>query len=213
MTDTRTKRTGTRKTLGQFLEELSSAKPTPGGGAVAALAGSLAAALVAMVASLTTGKRGAGVESTMRKVRAEAQELRDRLAELIDQDVAAFNRVMAAYKLPQDDPAARRQEIEEALQGACEIPREVAERCLRVLELSKIVAEDGNKNAVSDAGATAALAAAGLEVALLNIEINLQSIRDEAFKEEHQQRQEELAAAGARLREEALGLARGRLGG
>jgi len=199
--------------LGRFLEELSSAEPTPGGGAAAALAGSLAASLVAMVAGLTIGKRGyEEVESTMREVRAEAVELRDRLMELVELDIAAFDRVMAAYKLPKDDPA-RRQRIEEALQGACEIPREVAERSLRVLELAQTVAEYGNKSAVSDAGAAVALAAAGLEVALLNVAINLGSIEDGGFKKEYERCRGELAAAGTRLKEEALGLVRGRIKG
>ncbi|MFQ6033853.1 MAG: cyclodeaminase/cyclohydrolase family protein [Candidatus Bipolaricaulia bacterium] len=203
----------TEKTLDAFLEELSSAEPTPGGGAAAALVGSLAASLVAMVAGLTIGKRGyEGVESTMREVRAEAVELRDRLAELVELDIAAFDRVMAAYKLPKDDPA-RRQRVEEALQGACEIPREVAERSLRVLGLSKTVAEHGKGSAASDAGAAATLAAAGLEVALLNVAINLQSLEDGRFKREYGKIREELAAAGARLKGEALGLVRGRIRG
>jgi formiminotetrahydrofolate cyclodeaminase len=203
----------TEKTLSEFLEELSSSSPTPGGGAVAALVGSLAASLVAMVAGLTIGKRGyEEVESRMREVRAEAAELRDRLAELVEQDIAAFNGVMAAYKLPKEDPA-RSQRIEEALRGACEVPLEVAEHCIRALELSRIAARQGNKNAASDAGAAATLAAAGLEVALLNVEINLRSIKDERFKSEYHRRREEFVAAGARLKEGALGLVRERVGG
>lgn len=201
------------KSLAELLEELSSGEPTPGGGAVAALAGSLAASLVSMVANLTCGKRGyEDVKEEMERSLEEAQELRDRLAGLSAQDVAAFNGVMAAYRLPKVDPA-RPQRIEEALEEACAVPLEVAECCLRVLELSEIVAARGNRNAVSDAGAAAVMAGAGLEIALLNVEANLQSMEDERFKKEQERRREELAAAGAHLRERALLSVRGRLKG
>jgi len=201
------------KPLAQFLVELSSSSPVPGGGAVAALAGSLAASLVSMVANLTCGKRGyEGVESEMHEVQAAAEELRDRLTELIEEDIAAFKAVMAAYRLPKEGPT-RPGEIEEALKRACAVPDETAEHCMKTLELAGIVAERGNRNAVSDAGAAAALAAAGLEVALLNVEINLRSIGDEGFKREYQRRQEELAAAGAQLKGQALDLVQERLGG
>lgn len=201
------------ETLARFLEELSSAEPTPGGGAVAALAVSLAASLIMMVVGLTIGKRGyEDVESRMREIQREAKGLRDRLAELMELDSAAFDRVMAAYRLPKGDPDRGRR-IEEALQGACAVPREVAERSLRVLELSKIVAEQGNRNAVSDAGAAALLAHAGLETALLNVAINLQALGDGGFKKEYEGRREELERAGARLREEVLELARRRIEG
>lgn len=201
------------KTLSAFLEELSSPRPTPGGGAVAALAGGLAAALVAMVAGLTCGKRGyEAIEARMREIQEEAAGLRDRLAELIELDIAAFDRVMAAYRLPKDDPG-RPRKIEEALIRACEVPREVAEHCRRVLEFSRVVVEQGNVNAASDAGAATLLAAAGLEAALLNVKINLQALEDGRFKKEYEGRREELARAGRQLREEALKVVQERIGG
>ncbi len=197
--------------LRHFLEELSAGSPTPGGGAAAALAGSLAASLVAMVANLTAGKRGyEDVEISMGEVLTEALELRHQLGKLVEQDIAAFNGVMAAYRLPKDDPQ-RLQEIEEALQRASAVPLEVAKLCFETLKLSEIVAEHGNKNAVSDAGAATTMAAAGLEVALLNVEVNLQSIGDERSREEWQRRQEELAVAGRQAKERTLEKVRGRL--
>lgn len=197
--------------LRQFLKELSAGSPTPGGGAAAALAGSLAASLVSMVADLTAGKRGyENVGISMGEILKEAVELRHQLGKLVEQDIAAFNGVMAAYKLSKDDPQ-RPREIEEALQRACAVPLEVAKLCLETLKLSQIVAEQGNKNAVSDAGAAALMASAGLEIALLNIEVNLRSIGDERSVEEWQKRQEELCAAGAQLKERILEKVRGRL--
>lgn len=199
--------------LAQFLETLSSGSPAPGGGAAAALAGALGASLVSMVANLTVGRRGyAAVESAMRQVQKEAVELRDRLSELLAEDIAAFNAVMAAYKLPTNEPTRCRR-IEEALKGACEVPLETAVHCLRALESAEIVAKEGNKNAASDAAAAAALAEAGLEIALLNVVANLRSIEDEGFKGECERRRRELAAAGAGLKERTLEAVQRRLAG
>ncbi|MGQ9478235.1 MAG: cyclodeaminase/cyclohydrolase family protein [Candidatus Bipolaricaulia bacterium] len=195
--------------LSHLLERLSSGSPTPGGGAAAALAGALAAALVSMVAGLTLGKQGyEESEEEMGRALAEAKKLRDRLAQLIEEDVAAFDGVLAAYRLQRGDPT-RPEKIEAALKRACAVPLETAEHCLRALELSQLMAAKGNKNASSDAGAAATLAAAGLEAALLNVEINLRAIRDQEFVRGCRERAKELAAAGERLKAEALATARG----
>jgi len=194
------------QTVAQFLEILSSRAPAPGGGAVAALAGSLGASLVAMVCNLTIGKKDyTTVEKEMRAALARAEELRDELAELIDQDIAAFDDVMAAYKLPKDAPE-RPAQIEGALRQASIVPLRTAERCLEVLKLSERVAEHGNKNAVSDAGAAAWIAGAGLETALLNVTINLGALKDEDFKRRLAQRRTELADEGTQRREHTLQL-------
>jgi formiminotetrahydrofolate cyclodeaminase len=190
--------------LSHFLEELSSSSPTPGGGAAAALAGALAAGLIAMVAGLTLGKRGyEGAEEEMKEALAEARALRDRLAGLIEADIAAFEEVMAAYRLPKGDPA-RPGALEAALKRACAVPLETAEQCLRALELSKLVIARGNKNAKSDARAAAALAAAGLEAALLNVEVNLQAMEDKEFARECRERAQELATAGEKAKALAM---------
>ncbi len=200
------------QTLAQFLEALSSKAPAPGGGAAAALAGSLGASLVAMVCNLTIGKKGyEQVEERMRAALAEAARLRDELAALIDADIAAFNAVMAAYKLPKEEPE-REDRIEEALREASAVPLQTAERCLAVLELAVEVAAQGNKNAVSDAGAAAWLASAGLEIALLNVAINEALLKDEAIKQELSRRRAELAREGAERRERALAEVQERLG-
>ncbi|MCR4404420.1 MAG: cyclodeaminase/cyclohydrolase family protein [Candidatus Acetothermia bacterium] len=199
--------------LGLLLEELASSSPTPGGGAAAALAGALAAALTAMVASLTQGKKGyEAAQPEMERIAREAGALRDRLARLLEEDVAAFEGVVAAHRLPRADPA-RALSVEEALKRASRVPLETAESCLGVLRLAKIAAARGKKEAVTDAGAAVALAYAGLEAALLNVRVNLLAIQDEAFAAEHSERAEALATAGSRLKGEALKLVQERMEG
>ncbi|MCL6642048.1 MAG: cyclodeaminase/cyclohydrolase family protein, partial [Candidatus Bipolaricaulota bacterium] len=169
-----------------LLEGFSAATPTPGGGSAAAFVGSVAASLVAMVAGLTVGKRAyQSVEPEMQRILSEATQLRDELLELAERDSEAFNAVMAAYKLPKEtesDRAAREQAIQAALKGATEIPYQTALRCSRVLELAEVVVTRGNKSALSDGGAAAALAESALQAALLNIAINLASLSDETIK-------------------------------
>lgn len=185
------------ESLYALLEKLSAATPTPGGGSAAALVGSIAASLVAMVAGLTIGKKAyQSVEQEMRHVLAEAITLRDELGELADRDSAAFNAVMATYKLPKEteaDRAAREKAIQTALRGATEIPYQTALRCSRVLELAEVVVTKGNKSALSDGGAAAVLAEGALQAALLNIAINLSGISDESLRSEYTRERERLA--------------------
>lgn len=173
--------------LASFLEELASAAPAPGGGSAAALAGATAAALVAMVCRLTIGRKNyADVSAEFEAILPRADALRIQLIELIDADAAAYSGVMAAYQLPREndsEKAARMEAIQAALKAAARIPLEIAHACAEVLEMGAAAAERGNKNAASDGGAGALLAEAGLRAALLNVEINLGLIEDEAFVE------------------------------
>ncbi|MCX8103836.1 MAG: cyclodeaminase/cyclohydrolase family protein [Candidatus Bipolaricaulota bacterium] len=185
------------ESLCALLEKFSAATPTPGGGSAAALVGSIAASLVAMVAGLTVGKKAYhSVEPEMRRVLAEAIQLREELLELADRDSAAFNAVMAAYKLPKEteaDRAERERAIQSALKGATEIPYQTGLRCFRVLELAEIVVTKGNKSALSDGGAATSLAEAAVQAALLNVALNLSAISDESLKSKYTQERERLA--------------------
>lgn len=185
------------ESLCALLEQLSAATPTPGGGSAAALVGSIAASLVAMVAGLTLGKRAyQPVELEMRRALSEATKLRDELLELADRDREAFNAVMAAYKLPKEteaDRAAREHAIQVALRGATEVPYQTALHCFRLLELAEIVVTKGNKSALSDGGAAAVLAEGALQAALLNVAINLSAISDESFTSAYTRERERLA--------------------
>jgi len=174
-----------------FLEELAGSSATPGGGSASALAGAMGAGLVGMVCRLTIGKkRFTNVEDELRRVLEEAEALRQQLSDLADADIQAFDQVMAAYRLPketQEDQAARQAAIQRALQAATRVPLETASACAGVLKLAAQVIGKINPNALSDAGAAALLADAGLKGAQLNVAINLADIHDPIFVEETQE--------------------------
>ncbi|MGZ4314752.1 MAG: cyclodeaminase/cyclohydrolase family protein [Gaiellaceae bacterium] len=185
-------------TVATFLEELSSGAATPGGGCASALGGAIAAGLVAMVARNTEG---------LGEVATEADRLRGELEELIDADAVAFERVMAAFRLPKEtdeQKAERSSAIQAAYRGAVEPPLAVCERAHRVLELAALMAERGNPNAVSDAGVAALLASSALEGAALNVDINLVSIKDESYRTERATAMRDARGEGMRLRDAAL---------
>jgi glutamate formiminotransferase/formiminotetrahydrofolate cyclodeaminase len=167
--------TGPRKE--EFIERVAAGTPTPGGGSAAAHTGALGAALVAMVARLTVGrKKYAEVEAQMSAVLEEAESLRRSLTLAVEQDASAFEAFMLASKLPKDsntEKAARAEAVEKATFHAAEIPLSVARQALRVCELANLAASLGNLNAISDAGSAAAHARAALNAAGLNVRINL----------------------------------------
>ncbi|MCK4915621.1 MAG: cyclodeaminase/cyclohydrolase family protein [Candidatus Eisenbacteria sp.] len=173
--------------LSEFLGELASDSPTPGGGSVAALCGALGAALNSMVANLTIGKkRYADVEKEMKKTLASAETLRLELTQMIDEDAAAFNKFMAALKMPKEteaDKASRKTALQQTLVDAATVPLAVMEMCVGVIRLARPVAEHGNVNAVSDAGVAALIARAGVHAAGLNVRINVGGIRAEEHQE------------------------------
>ena len=171
--------------IDQFLQELASSSPAPGGGSVAALSGCLGAALVAMVCRLTVDKpKYAEVSEELRGILSEAEQLRQRLEGLVERDTEAFNSVMAAFRLPKETEEQRSERssaIQEATRRATEVPLEVLSVSARVLELSQVVAAKGNVNSVSDAGVAAEMARAGARGAALNVQINLGGLQDESF--------------------------------
>jgi formiminotetrahydrofolate cyclodeaminase len=125
----------------------------------------------------------------------------------MEADVAAYNRVAAAMKLPRTteaEKAARAAELQAALKGATEVPLEIVEACTEVLKLTPVVTEQGNVNAVSDAGAAALLAEAALRVASLNVLINLGLIKDAAYVERTRQRLHALMAGMSDLKERVV---------
>ena len=176
------------KKVSNFLDELASNSPTPGGGSVAALAGALGAGLISMVGNLTVGKKKyEDVEEDIKKIIGSSEKLRCELSQLIEEDVKVFNNFMATYKMPketEDEKKIRTEKIQESLIEAAKVPLKVAYKCLDVLSLSKEVAEKGNINVVSDAGVAALMAEAALESALLNVKINLRMIKDEKVRTE-----------------------------
>ena len=166
----------------QFVDELSTDSAAPGGGSVAALCAAQAAALVAMVANLTVGKKGyEGVQDRVKAIAEEAQELKDALLDAMDADTAAFDGVMAAFGLPKatdEQRAARELAVADATRGATRVPLAVLEQSERVLDLAAEVAEIGNANSRSDAGVAVLCAAAAAEGAHLNVLTNLAALAE-----------------------------------
>lgn len=173
-------------TVERFVDEVSSNSPAPGGGSVAALAGSLGAALAAMVANLTVGK--AGYESAWASSSAlaeRAQAVKAALLAAVDEDTKSFDDVLAAMRLPKgtdEEKAARTTAIAAAYETATAVPLGTARLCLQALELAEQAAVTGNRNSASDAGVGALLAKAGLDAAILNVRINLPSVREGRFR-------------------------------
>jgi glutamate formiminotransferase / formiminotetrahydrofolate cyclodeaminase len=167
-----------------FLEATAAGSATPGGGAVAALAGALSAALAGMVARVTIGKKKyAAVEAQMKDIAARADGLRDNLTASIDEDSAAFTEVMNAFKLPKETPeeiARRNAQIQLATQHATLVPLHTARLCLEALGLIHFVAANGNINAMSDAASAAFMACAAIDAAGMNVRINAATLDDKA---------------------------------
>jgi glutamate formiminotransferase / formiminotetrahydrofolate cyclodeaminase len=192
----------------RFVDEVSSDSPAPGGGSVAALAGSLSAGLSAMVANLTVGKKGYEKSWEALSALAErAQRVKDQLVRAVDEDTEAFNGVMAAMRMPKGTPeqqAARDAALESGYQAAARVPLQTARACLDALRLALSVAQTGNVNSASDAGVAALMARAGVEGAVLNVLINLGSVKDAAFCEDCVKSSESLALEATSLCEQAI---------
>lgn len=171
--------------INNFLSELASSSPAPGGGSVAALSGSLGAALSSMVCNLTIGKeKYANVQNKIKKTLKESEIIRKDLTKLIDKDTEAFNDVMKAFKMPKEteqQKKKRSQAIQDGYKIAAKIPLETARICEKILDIARIVAKDGNQNSITDSAVSALMAKAGVESATLNVKINLGSIKDEKF--------------------------------
>ncbi len=191
-----------------FLDELAAGSAAPGGGSAAAYSGAAAAALVAMVARLTIGKKKyAEVEERMRYLLEQAEALRTDLTAAVQRDAAAFEAVMAAFKLPKEAPeqqTSRSSAIEKATLGAAQEPLHVARQALAILEMSLQAVSYGNLNAISDGGAASALARAALIAAGYNVRINVTSLQDlsagQAMLDELQELEDQADALEAQVR-------------
>jgi len=174
-----------KKSIEEFSRVLASNAPAPGGGSVAALSGALGADLVAMVCNLSIGKEGyEAFEKELSDTLSKAQALSKSLLERVDLDTEAFNGVMAAFKLPKatdDEKKARTAAIQAGYKEAIQSPLDIARECVAVLHLAARLLGKSNSNALSDLGVAAQQAYAGLEGAIMNVRINLPSIKDADF--------------------------------
>ena len=160
-----------------LLELTASDAPAPGGGAIAALSGAFGAALAAMVGSLTLGKKGyESVQEEMAETTAKANALAQKLLSAMDEDASSFNGYMAALKMPKD--------TQESLKSASLVPLNTAKTAAEIFPLAEAAVKSGNKNAVTDGLVAAMMARTAVLGALMNVKINLGSIKDEAFVSE-----------------------------
>ncbi|HEX4243795.1 MAG TPA: cyclodeaminase/cyclohydrolase family protein [Steroidobacteraceae bacterium] len=173
------------QSIEKFLERLADGNPTPGGGSAAAIMGAMGAALVSMVCNVTIGKKGyEGVEGEMRAVLHEAEKVRQRLLAMVAEDIAAFNGILAGYKLPKgtdEEKAHRAEVIQQSLKRATEVPLACAHVCGEVIALSRRASEHGYLNVISDGGVGVLAGFAGLRSAALNVFINAPALKDREF--------------------------------
>lgn len=188
-----------------YIEATASAKPTPGGGSTAALAGALAAALVQMVAGLTAGrKKYQDVSLEAQQILEDAGYLRSELARAVEEDSEAFNEVMSVYRDKSLEGEQKAEALEVATVHAANVPLRVAKLSLRAAELAKAITRIGNVNAISDAAAAVVMAQAAVQVAGLNVKINCASLQDQALASEYRETIEEIEAAVAFISEETM---------
>ncbi|HHX14060.1 MAG TPA: cyclodeaminase/cyclohydrolase family protein [Clostridiales bacterium] len=177
-----------QSSLIDFMDRLASAESVPGGGAAVALTGAEAAGLVAMVAALTSGKKGyEPVWQKMEEILSRARVLQAELLDLMEADAASYQAVVDCFKMPQESEAekeCRRQAIRQATVEAAKVSQKIAETALETFDLAEAAIKFGNRNVVSDGAIAAMLARATIHGALMNVRINAISLNDEALQKE-----------------------------
>ncbi|OLS02706.1 cyclodeaminase/cyclohydrolase family protein [Tissierella creatinophila] len=200
------------KSIREYVKETASGEPIPGGGSVSALAASLGAALTSMVYNLTIDKKiYKELEEDQRsEMDANFEEIKKSIEKLnyfVDEDTKAFDDVMKAFKMPKEtdeEKKKRTDAIQAGYKKALELPLECAKECKKVLELQETFANNGNVHAITDVGVGALLAYTGLEGSLLNVTINLKSIKDDAYRTQKEREVEEVLSTGKALKEKLM---------
>lgn len=189
----------------QFLMELSSNAPVPGGGGASAAVGAFAAALGMMVTNLTIGKKKyAEYEEELVACRARLEDLRDQLIDLVDGDAVAFEPLSKAYSIPKDDPN-RDQIMEDALYEASVVPMSIMETVLAAAKELEILVEKGSRLAVSDVGVGILFAQAAIEGASLNVYINTKLMKNRERADEMNAKADAIITEGAALQKSIYG--------
>lgn len=174
-----------QSSLQSFLDELAGSAPTPGGGSAAAIIGAMGAALVSMVCNVTITKKGhEAVAAELTAVRDESEQLRARLTAMVADDIAAFDGLMAAYRLPkasEEEKSRRAAAIQANLRAATETPLACARACAEVVALSRRAGEKGYAGVISDAGVGVLAANSALRSAALNVYINTPALKDRDY--------------------------------
>jgi glutamate formiminotransferase/formiminotetrahydrofolate cyclodeaminase len=200
----------------KLTEETASESPAPGGGSIAACMGAMGAALGTMVANLSAHKRGS--DSRWEEFASWAEKgknYHDQLLQLIDQDTNAFNAIMAAYQLPKESEAEKKQRneaIQAATRRAIEVPLRIMQISFQSMELIKEMAENGNPNSVSDAGVGALAARSAVLGAALNVKINSGNLKNKEFVLAVLEEVNDLEQKTVRLEKEILEITKKKIG-
>ena len=206
----------TQSSVKNFLDDLADGSPTPGGGSAAAIMGAMGAALVSMVCNVTLGKKGyEGVEAEMKAVLSESERVRRRLTDMVAEDIAAFDSIMSAYKLPKTteaDKTLRAAAIQAGLRRATETPLDCARVCAEVIALARRASEHGYLNVISDGGVGVLAGFTALRSAALNVYINAPALKDRAFAERATAELEKLVESCAAESEAVYTIVRNKLG-
>jgi formiminotetrahydrofolate cyclodeaminase len=205
----------TERSLETFLDELASGAPTPGGGSAAAIIGAMGAALLSMVCNITLGKKGQeAVAPDMKAVLDATEKLRDKLTAMVADDIAAFDGLMAAYRLPkssEEEKSRLADAIQANLRAATETPLACARACAAVIAEARRAAEKGFAGVISDAGVGVLAANSALRSAALNVYINAPSLKDRVYALAATTEIERLVDQCARESESVFALVRSRL--
>lgn len=197
----------------QYLDQLASGDPTPGGGSAAGLTGAMGAALLCMSARFTVGReKYAAFDANAQRVLEEAEILRGQLQGLIEEDAVAYGAYRAAAAMPKDtdeQKAARKAVIQESTKSSAQVPMQIARHCYRLLELAGVLAANCNPYLVSDVVVATHNALAGFHSAVINIRMNLGSLEDQGFVQAMAMELQPMIHRAAALAREALTTAYG----
>lgn len=179
--------------VNEFTDKVASKSPAPGGGSVSALALSLGSALVNMVGALSIGKKAFRekdgiIQQDFNTIIESINGSYHFFIEAIDRDTEAFNLIMDAFRMPKETDSEknkRSKAIQNATIKAIEVPYEVANEGLKVLQKLELIVKHGNRNTISDVGVAILMIAAGIEGAILNVKINLPGLKDETIKNDY----------------------------
>lgn len=198
------------KSCSDFLEVLASKAPVPGGGGAAALGGAIGMALSNMVGNLTVGKKKyAEVEEEVKDLIEKGNKIIDDLKKLVDEDAAVFEPLSKAYGLPKDTPeqiAYKEQVLEKCSKDACEGPMEIMRKCFEGIKLHERMGQIGTNLAISDVGCGVVFLKAALISGMLNVVINLNTIKDQEYVNKNKAEMEQLLTEGSRIADATLEL-------
>jgi len=198
------------KTCTEFIEELASKAPVPGGGGASALVGAVGVALGSMVANLTTGKQKyAEFEEDIQRILKQAKNLQDRLIQLIDEDADVFLPLSKAYSIAKDDPT-KDAVMEQALKDASKVPLDIMENCVEAIKLHEELSKKGSIMALSDVGAGVIICKAAMQAASLNVYINAKSMKDKEYSMNVTNKANEMLEKNCKLADEVFESVKGR---